>query len=105
MRCPVYRSLDKPSAFFGIRGRFTTWMGFLLVADLFVAFMVGVMVGSILGFVIFIIGAIAAYIYIMGLQGKSSDRAFSMKMNAKKYVRYVRTPVGAFRHLWRLDRW
>lgn len=104
MRCSVYRSLDKPSAFFGIRGRFTTWMGLLLAADLFVALLVGLMLGSFFGFLVFVIGAVSAYVYIMGLQGKSSDRAFSQKMNSKKYPRYVRTPAGAFRHIWRGDR-
>lgn len=104
MRCIVYRSLDKPSAFFGIRGRFTTWMVGLLGADLFVAFIVGAFFGTIFAFLGFVIGAVAAYMYIMGIQGKSSDRTFSMKMNSRKYRRYVRTPAGALRHIWKNDR-
>lgn len=104
MRCPVYRSLDKPSAFFGIRGRFTTWMVGFLVADLVVAVVVAIVTVSMFGFLVFVAGAVAAYLYIMSLQAKGSDRAFSMKMNSKKYPQYVRTPAGAFRHIWRGDR-
>lgn len=104
MRCPVYRSLDKPSAFFGIRGRFTSWIAILLAVDLLVAFIVGIMTVSIVGIGFFLIGAVVAYLYIMSLQGKQSDRAFAMKMNSKKYPRYVRTPPGAMRHIWREGR-
>lgn len=104
MRCPVYRSLDKPSAFFGIRGRFTTWMVGLLVADLLVAVIVAITTVSMLGILVFVVGAVAAYLYIMSLQAKGSDRAFSMKMNSKKYPQFIRTPAGAFRHIWKGDR-
>lgn len=100
MRCVVYRSLDKPSSFFGIKGRFMTWMGLLLVADLFLAFIIGAFLGTLFAFAIFVIGAVAAYLFVMSLQGKSSDRAFSLKMNARRYPRYVRTPPGPFMGFW-----
>lgn len=103
MRCPVYRSLDRPSAFFGIRGRFITLMGGLLVVSVLAAFFIGAMTVSAIGFVTFGIGAVGSYIYVMSLQGNSSDRAFSMRMNARRYARYVRTPAGAFRRIWRKD--
>lgn len=103
MRCQVYRSLDKPSAFFGIRGRFASWMGVLLVADLFVAVLVAAFTAALLGIGVFAVGAVCAYLYVMSLQGKQSDRAFALKMNSKKYPRYVRTPPGPMRRLWRGD--
>ena len=104
MRCPVYRSLDKPSAFFGIRGRFTSWMLGIVVVLLFLALIVGALTRAIVGIVIFVAGVAAAYAYILNLQGKSSDRAFTMKLNSRRYPRYVRTPAGAFRHMWNYDR-
>lgn len=103
MRCPVYRSLDKPSAFFGIRGRFTSWMVVLLVVDFLFAFLVGAATTSFLGIFVFVLGAVGAYVYVMSLQGKQSDRDFALKMNSKKYPRYVRTPPGPMRRLWRGD--
>lgn len=104
MRCPVYHSLDKPSAFFGIRGRFTSWMVGILVVVGFVALVAGAMTSTIFGIIVFVAGAVGAYVWIMSIQGKESDRAFSMRLNSKKYVRYVRTPSGAARHMWRQDR-
>lgn len=104
MERPVYHSLDKPSAFFGIRGRFTSWMvGILLVVGV-VALVVGTMSSTFVGIIVFVAGAVGVYVWIMSLQGKESDRAFSMRINSKKYVRYVRTPPGAARHMWRQDR-
>ena len=100
MKCPVYRSLDKPSAFFGLRGRFMTWTGVLMAVVLVIAFVVGMLTVSWLGFLVFAVGAVASYLLVMNLQGKSSDRAFSTKMNSKRYPQYLRTPPGAFRHMW-----
>ena len=104
MKCPVYRSLDKPSAFFGIRGRFTSWMLGIVVVLLFAALFLGALMKAIVGVIFFLAGVVAAYVYILNLQGKSSDRAFSMKLNSRRYPRFVRTPPGALRHMWNFDR-
>ena len=58
---------------------------------------------ALLGIGVFAVGAVCAYLYVMSLQGKQSDRAFALKMNSKKYPRYVRTPPGPMRRLWRGD--
>lgn len=101
MRCTVYRSLDKPAAFFGIRGRFTAWFAVILAGVLLLALVAGAMTDTIVGVVAFIAGGGSAYLFVMGLQGKTSDRTFSLRMNSRRYVQYVRVPAGAMRHVWR----
>ena len=63
MKCKVYRALDRPQVFFGIKGRFITW--YLIAA----------------------------------LQDKSSDREFSIRMEARKYPRFYRLRPQPFREL------
>lgn len=104
MKCTLYRSLDRPSAFFGIRGRFITWYGFILGGILFVAAFVGSFTGSFFGFLTFFGGAAAGYGFILSLQSKYSDRMLSMKFNSKRYAHFFRVPPYAFRHIWRRDR-
>lgn len=104
MRCTVYRSLDKPSAFFGIRGRFTTWFAVFGGVALMLGLVAGMMTDSIVGIVTFLIGAAVDYLVIMSLQGKSSDREFAVKIQSRRHARFISVPAMALRHLWRGDR-
>ena len=45
MKCKVYRALDKPQVFFGIKGRFITW--YLILAG--VVLMLAVIIGAAKG--------------------------------------------------------
>jgi hypothetical protein len=99
MKCTVYRSLDKPSAFFGIRGQFVTWFAVILGAVLFLALIVGVTVDAIVAIVVFVAGGGSDYLFIMNLQGKSSDRALSIRMNSRRYPRFFRVPPKSMGHI------
>ena len=103
MKCRVYKSLDHPSAFFGIRGRFITLLGTLILVVAVVAGVVGSVFGSLFGFTIFFIGAACAYFYVMSQQSKYSDRELSRRLNARKYVRYVHVRPGPVRAAWKDD--
>lgn len=104
MKRPLYRSLDEPSAFFGIRGRFTTWFGIYLGGALFAALMVGSATSGFFGFLAFFAFGVVGYGFVMSLQSKYSDRQLSMKLASKRYVRFIKVPPFSFRHLWRRDR-
>lgn len=104
MKKELYRSLDEPSAFFGIRGRFITWFGLYLGGCLLVALVVGSMTAGFIGFISFFAFGLVGYGLTLSLQSKYSDRQLSMKLNSRKYVRFFRVPPFSFRHLWRRDR-
>jgi hypothetical protein len=101
MRCKVYRSLDRPSSFFGIRGRFMVWLLLMAGAGLLLAFPVGVALSGIAGFAVFFICVAAAYLWVVSIQEKSSDREFSMRILSRRYPRYYRLRPQPFTALWR----
>ena len=104
MRCKVYRSLDKPNAFFGIRGAFITRFALYMAVAGGAGLMVGIVYGMLIGFIIIFAGGAAAYLYVTSLQAKLSHREFQMKQQSPKYTKYVVSPPYAFRHIWRKDR-
>ena len=99
MKCKVYRALDRPSVFFGIKGRFITWYLLLAGAALMLSVAVGISTAGVFGFVLFILGAAGAYVLIMLLQDRTSDREFSIRLDARKYPRFYRLRPQPFRVL------
>ena len=104
MKRKTYRSLDNPSSFFGIKGRFMSWMVGILGIVAFLAIVVGSLTNSIGGYLTLGIGAVSGYFYVLSLQAKSSAREFSKKLNAKRYPKYYHFPSTPLRHTWRGDR-
>jgi hypothetical protein len=99
MKCKVYRALDKPQVFFGIKGRFITWYLVIAGVVLMLAVVIGAATAGVFGFVLFILGAAGAYVLIMVLQDKSSDREFSIRLHARKYPHFYRLRPQSFREL------
>ena len=100
MRCKVYRSLDRPSSFFGIKGRYMTWFLLLAGAALLLALPVALATAGVFGFAFFVLAAAGTYVFILSLQDKASDREFSVRLNARKYPRFYRLKAQPFSALW-----
>lgn len=97
MEYKVYKSLDKPSAFFGIRGRFSIWMAMGLAVDLFISFVVGTVIVGMLGVVVFVALALVIYMYILSVQGRLTPRQLTKKMDSRKFVSCIRLkPVSVY---------
>ena len=96
MKCKVYRALDKPQVFFGIKGRFITWYLILAGVVLMLAVIIGAATAGIFGFVLFILGAACAYVFVMLLQDRTSDREFAIRLDARKYPRCYRVRPQPF---------
>ena len=96
MRCKVYRSLDRPQAFFGIKGRFITWYLIAAGAVLMMSVVIGAATAGVFGFVLFILGAACAYVFVMLLQDRTSDREFAIRLDARKYPRFYRVSPQPF---------
>lgn len=86
----VFRSLDKPASFFGIRGRFMVWMVMGLGVDLLVSCFVGFLTAGLLGVVVFVALALLIYMYILGIQGRLTPRQLTKKMDSRRLASYVR---------------
>lgn len=90
MRYPVYRSLDRPSAFFGIRGRFIRIMVAALAAGLMLSFIVGRYAGKTVSLILFLACGFAAYMAVQSIQGKMSERAFARRLPEMRQPRVLR---------------
>lgn len=100
MKCKVYKSLDRPTSFFGVRGRFVGWLALLVCACLVVSLVVGSFFGSVAGVILFLLCGASAYLFVIGLQDKWSDKDFSLKLNSVRYCRYVRRSPGPVCRYW-----
>lgn len=90
MKVPVYRSLDKPHSFFTIKGRYMYMMIAGLILSGFLAVVVGIIAGKVLGFVTLGAGAVASYLVTTIQQGKRSDREFFRLLTSKKIKGYIK---------------
>lgn len=92
MQLKVYRSLDRPSAFFGIRGRYQSIALYAYLVDLVVSFFIAQASNGLIGVLAFI--AIGALIYLgtIYLQGMHSDRALFRMLSARRLPSYVKVP-------------
>lgn len=101
MKCRVYRSLDKSQSLFGLKGRFITRFGIIMGGVLFLAIVLGSIFGSFMAFVSILVGAVLDYLYIISIQGKSSERDFFLRGSAKKLPHFYYTPPGPLNQAWK----
>ena len=96
MKYRVWRSLDRPSSFFGIRGRFS--MVFLAVAGagLVLALAVGSCTNSLVGMLTFAVACIGDYTLVTNLQGRMTERGLARKGASRKIPRNVRLSPRPF---------
>lgn len=99
MRRKIYRALDKPSAFFGIRGKFMILFALIATVALMLAFIIGNNLGSIIGMVAFFAGIIGDYCLIIYIQGRMSEKAFTRSLFAKKLPHCLRVKPHSIKSL------
>lgn len=90
MQLKVYRSLDRPSAFFGIRGRYQSLTLYAFVVDLVISFLCGQITNGLIGTVIFL--ALGAIIYMgaIYIQGIYSDRALFRYFTSRRLPGFIK---------------
>ena len=102
----VWRALDQPASFFGIKGRFMTLFLLIAAGAATVAICLSSSFGSMAG--LFIFGALAFcdYMLILSIQAKLSDKAFSRLLSKKRLTGYIKiTPESLESHLNRRIEW
>ena len=102
----IWRSLDQPSAFFGIKGRFMTLFIIIGAAAAVVAIVMGSSYGSMIGMLIIAALLFCDYLFIMSIQAKVSDKEFSRMISSRSLPRFIRiTPDSVQSHLIRKASW
>ena len=102
----VWRALDQPSSFFGIKGRFMTLFLLIAAGAATVAICLGSSFGSMAGLSIFGALAFCDYMLILSIQAKLSDKAFSRLLSKRRLTGYIKiTPESLESHLNRRIQW
>jgi hypothetical protein len=102
----TWRSLDQPSAFFGIKGRFMTLFILIAAAAAIVAIVIGSSYGSMIGMLI--IGGLlfCDYLFVLSIQAKMTDKEFSRMISSRSLPKFIRvTPESVQSHLKRAISW
>lgn len=89
MKYRVWRSLDRPSSFFGIRGKFAYVFLAFAAAGAMVSMVIGNMTGGITGMLAFACCCIADYMLVTSLQGKMSDRGLARFLASRRTPRSI----------------
>ena len=92
MQFPIYKSLDKPSSLFGLKGSYLT----ICIAGLGIgaipSVLVGTMTNGFFGFVLFIGLAAVAYFATLRFQSKFSERERTKWLACRGLPNYIKVP-------------
>lgn len=93
MEFEVYRSLDRPSSFLGIKGKFIIIIGIFAGVFAVIGLLAGVLFASgLVGLGFFFGGVIVGYMIVLVLQGRMSVRQFSRFLSSRKTPQYIKVP-------------
>ena len=102
----IWRALDQPASFFGIKGRFMTLFLLIAAAAATVAICIGSSLGNMTG--IFIFGALVFcdYMLILSIQARLSEKGFSRLLCRRRLTGYIKFSPGSLEsHLKRRIEW
>jgi len=101
MRRKVCRSLDRPSAFFGIRGRFIYVLVLIVAAGLVPSIVVGKLTSMIFGFGVLLVVAVAAYFVTTSLQSRIDEKDMMKVLAKRRLPERYRVRPKALRNIWK----
>lgn len=96
MQLRVYRSLDRPSAFFGIRGRYQSLTLYALVIDLVLSFLCGRITNGLIGTLVFLALGAVIFLGVIYVQGMYSDRTLFRFFSARRLPGYIKLTPERF---------
>ena len=89
MRYRVYRSLDKPSAFFGIRGRFMKVVAAVGAVGALAGIVIGAATSGLVGLLIFLAAGAGGYLYAQNLQEDMTERDLQRRLASRRQPRFI----------------
>ena len=91
----IFRCLDKPSSFFGIKGRFGKWGVIALLLAGVISIIIGSGTTSLLGFLAFMVLCAFVYFAILSVQRRVNDRQMSKIIASRNRVSHIKvSPVN-----------
>ncbi len=97
----VYRSLDKPTEFFGIKGRFMAVMLLLTGMALMAGILVGGMTGMMAGTGAFLVLAAFAYMATLAMQAKVKEKDLVKTVIRRGLPRVYSVRPKHIRNIWK----
>lgn len=74
MKRKIYKSLDKSSSLFGVKGSYITWALVGAVVAIIVGALIGSFTSSLVGFLSALVVAVVVYLYIINFQSRFTER-------------------------------
>ena len=74
MRRKIYKSLDKPSSLFGIRGSYITWVIAGAGVALVLALLVNTITNGLIAILVFLALMVGVYLWVISFQSEYSER-------------------------------
>lgn len=74
MRRKIYKSLDKPSSLFGIKGSYLSWVIIGAGVSLVISLMVNAMTNGLVAILFFLALMVGVYLWVVSFQSKYSER-------------------------------
>lgn len=101
MKRPVYRCLDRPATFFGIRGRFMLIMVPGLLLSLILGLIIGGMTSMLMGFGVILTVLIIFYFITVSLQSKIEEKDIWKIVMKLSYPDVYRMKPKHIRNIWK----
>lgn len=92
MRYKVYKSLDKPSSLFGLRGSYLRYAIIGIVVAAMVCFIVAGVTNGLVGILLFIVLVAVVYFLVLRIQSKFSERERTKWFCAHELPDYIIVP-------------
>lgn len=101
MKRRVYRSLDRPATFFGIKGRFIIVMVGASIVGIFLGIVIGGITSMLVGFAIILVWAVIAYFLTTSLQSRINEKDIWKCVVRRAYPDCYRVRPKHIRNIWR----
>lgn len=92
MRYTVYKSLDKPSSLFGLKGSYFFYAAGGALVGAVLALTIGAITNGLIGMLLFIVLLVIDYAVIMGIQTKYSERERTKWFCSHKLPSFITVP-------------
>lgn len=92
MKYIVYKSLDKPSSLFGIKGSYLYYTIGGLAVDAVVAFVLGQVTNGLVGMIVFIVLMVVTYVAVLRIQSRFSERERTRWFCSHRLPQYIHVP-------------
>lgn len=101
MKRRVYRSLDRPATFFGVRGRFLIVFGLGFVLGLIISIIVGGMTSMLMGFGVLLVESVIIYLLTITLQEKIDEKDLYKLILRRRFPDIYRVQPKHIRNIWK----